>query len=72
TKSMQIAGLSVADMAAYQGVHRNSVSSWLNRRAQPRPANVRLWAIRTGVPYEWLTDGVWPDDESEESAQVNR
>ena len=66
-KSLQVAGLSVADMADYMEVHRNSVGAWLNRRSEPRPANIRLWAIRTGVPYEWLRNGTWP----EESDQVN-
>jgi transcriptional regulator with XRE-family HTH domain len=71
-KSLQVSGLSVAEMADYQGVHRNSVGAWLNRRNQPKPANLRLWAIRCGVPYAWLRDGTWPEDESENSGQVNR
>ena len=71
-KSLQVAGLSVADMADYMEVHRNSVGAWLNRRSQPRPANIRLWALRTGVPYQWLRHGTWPEDQFEESGQVNR
>jgi transcriptional regulator with XRE-family HTH domain len=69
-KSLQVSGISVAQMADYMEVHRNSVGAWLNRRSQPRPANVRLWAIRTGVPYEWLRYGTWPEDQFEESGQV--
>lgn len=71
-KSLYVSGTSVADMAGYLEVHRNSVGAWLNRRSQPRPANMRLWALRTGVPYEWLRHGTWPDDRSEESEQVNK
>jgi len=71
-KALLVAGISVADMAAYLEVHRNSVGAWLNRRTQPRPANLRLWAIRTGVPYEWLRYGTWPKDQFEESEQVNK
>ena len=26
------------------------------------PAIMRMWAQKTGVPYEWLRDGVWPDE----------
>jgi transcriptional regulator with XRE-family HTH domain len=70
-KSLQVAGLSVAEMAQYLEAHRNTVGAWLNRRNQPRPANLRLWAMRTGVPYEWLRYGTWPDDQLEESEQVN-
>jgi transcriptional regulator with XRE-family HTH domain len=66
-KSLQVAGLSVADMADYMEAHRNTIGAWLNRRARPRPANMRLWAMRTGVPYEWLRDGTWPEHPSEES-----
>jgi hypothetical protein len=62
-KSLQVAGLSVAEMADYMEVHRNSVGAWLNRRSEPRPANIRLWAIRTDVPYEWLRYGIWPEEE---------
>ena len=69
-KSLQVSGISVAQMADYMEVHRNSVGAWLNRRSQPRPANVRLWAIRTGVPYEWLRYGTWPEDQFGESGQV--
>lgn len=64
-KSLLVSGMSVAEMADFQGVHRNSVGAWLNRRNEPRPANMRLWALRTGVPYEWLRYGTWPEDESE-------
>jgi hypothetical protein len=53
-------------------VHRNSVGTWLNRRSRPRPANVRLWAMRTGVPYEWLRYGTWPEDQIKESEQVKK
>jgi DNA-binding transcriptional regulator YiaG len=67
-KSLQLSGISLAEMAAYMEVHRNSVGGWLNGRSQPSPANVRLWAIRTGVPYVWLRYGTWPEEESE---QVN-
>jgi hypothetical protein len=71
-KSLYVSGISVADMAQFLEVHRNSVGAWLNRRTQPRPANLRLWAMRTNVPYEWLRYGTWPDDSLGESEQVSR
>ena len=70
-KSRDVWGVSIVDMAAYLEVHRNSVGAWLNRRTRPRPANLKLWAMKTGVPYEWLRDGTWPEDSFEESEQVN-
>ena len=65
-ESLQVAGLSVGDMAEYIEVHRIA-STGGDRRTQPRPANIRLWAIRCGIPYEWLRYGTSPD----ESEQVN-
>lgn len=59
-KSLQHAGLTPQEMAAYLGVSRNSVWNWLGGRNQASPQTVRLWAMRTGVPYEWLRDGKNP------------
>jgi hypothetical protein len=54
------------------GAAAKGVGAWLNRRPRPRPANVRLWAMRTGVPYEWLRYGTWPEDQIKESEQVKK
>ena len=54
-KSMRHAGISITEMADYFDVHRNSISGWINGRIRPDTRTVRLWAFRTGVPYEWLT-----------------
>lgn len=70
-KSLQLSGLSVQDMTELLGCHRNSVSNWLNRRANPFPATLMIWAERTGVSYEWLRDGHWPANGSKPLSQVN-
>lgn len=57
-KSLRVGGLSVQEMADYLEVHRNSVSAWINGRTPPSAQTIRLWAMRTGVPYRWLRDGV--------------
>lgn len=57
-RSLAHAGMSIEDMAGELGVSRQSVSRWLNERAEPRIGYVKLWAIRTGVPLEWLVGGV--------------
>jgi transcriptional regulator with XRE-family HTH domain len=49
-------------MADYLEVSRNTVSAWINGRTQPRNRDVRLWALRTGFPYEWVRDGIEPTD----------
>lgn len=56
-KSMHTADITVAQMADYFGVHRNTVGGWINGRIKPDTRTVRLWALSTGVPYEWLRDG---------------
>jgi len=50
-------GVSVQEMADELGMNRNSLSRWLNDRAVPRRVIVKQWALRTGVPYEWIATG---------------
>ena len=56
-KSLKETGMSISDAAEYFGVHRNTVSGWLHGRINPDTRTLRLWAVLTGVPYEWLKDG---------------
>ena len=53
--------ISIGEIADYLGVHRNTVGGWLAGRTRPSTASVKLWALRTGVPYSWLTTGTPPD-----------
>lgn len=56
-KSLREADLGVQDMADYLDVSRNTVSAWINGRTPPSTQSLRLWALRTGLPYEWIKDG---------------
>lgn len=56
-KAMRVAGVSVAEMAEYLGVTRESVGRWINGRTAPSTQTLRLWSTRTGVSLEWLIDG---------------
>jgi transcriptional regulator with XRE-family HTH domain len=56
-KALRQADISVQDMAEYLGVARNTVSTWINGRIKPSSQTLRLWALRCGVPLEWLTEG---------------
>lgn len=59
-KALKHAGLGPGDMAAELGVSRNTVTNYLNGHTRiPGPA-LRLWAMRTGVPREWLETGKGP------------
>jgi hypothetical protein len=44
-------------MAQYLEVHRNTVSNWIYGHAKPPASAVKLWSMRTGVSYPWLTYG---------------
>ena len=59
-KALRVAGVGVQEMADYLGVARGTVGTWINGRITPSAQTVRLWALRTGVPYEWLRDGESP------------
>ena len=57
-RALAHAGMTTEEMAAELGVTRQTVSRWINERgAQPRAGFVKLWALRCGVPYEWLVAG---------------
>ena len=56
-KSLRESEFSAGEMAEYLGVGRTTVSTWLNGHVEPRLQTLRLWALRTGVPFEWLCDG---------------
>jgi transcriptional regulator with XRE-family HTH domain len=56
-KSLRTANTGVQEIADYLDVHRNTVGGWLHGRNPPDVRTLRLWAIRTGVSYEWLLHG---------------
>lgn len=47
-------GVSIHEMADELGVSRNTVGNYLAGRTRPAKAVLRVWAMRTGVPFEWL------------------
>lgn len=57
-RALAHAGVSVEAIAVEIGVSRSTVSRWMNDRgAEPRAGYIKLWALRCGVPYEWLRTG---------------
>lgn len=56
-KALREARINAGEMAAYLGVGRNTVSTWINGKIQPSTQTLRLWALRCGVSYEWLRNG---------------
>ena len=56
-KALKHRGIKVGEMADYLGVSRNTVGNYINGRTSPDKRTLRLWALRTGVPMEWLEHG---------------
>ncbi len=54
-KALRVADIGVQEIADYLGVSRNTVSTWINGRITPSTQTLRLWALRCGVDFEWLT-----------------
>ena len=61
-KSLQAADMTSQEMADYLEVNRNTVSRWINDEREPKRVILRLWAMRTGVPLEWIETGVTPEN----------
>ncbi|MFT4128252.1 MAG: helix-turn-helix transcriptional regulator [Gordonia sp. (in: high G+C Gram-positive bacteria)] len=59
-KSLRTSGVGVQEMADYLDVSRNAVGTWINGRVNPSVQTIRLWALRTGVPFVWLQTGETP------------
>lgn len=52
--------VSVADMAETLGCDRNTVGNYLSGRTTPRLPTLRVWAMRCGVPLDWIRYGTGP------------
>ena len=71
-KSLQLADISSQEMADYLEVSRNTVSRWINDEREPNRSFIRLWAMRTGVPLEWIETGHVPsgNDDGNDASMV--
>lgn len=57
-RALNHAGMQTDQMATELGVSRATVSRWLNDHgAAPKIAYLKVWALRCGVPLEWLLTG---------------
>ncbi len=59
-KALRVADMSVSEMAEYLGITRETAGRYMNGKANMPLHAVRLWALRTGVPFEWLKTGEVP------------
>jgi transcriptional regulator with XRE-family HTH domain len=56
-RALRVSDVSVQEMSEYLGVSRGAVSTWINGRITPGRQTLRLFALRTGFPFEWLESG---------------
>lgn len=61
-KSLKVSGVSSQEMAATLRVSRNTVSNYIHGNTNIPYLALREWALRTGVPFEWLERGVLNDE----------
>lgn len=59
-KALEVAGVSVQDMATACGVSRNTVGNWLSGRTAPSRGVLMLWSTVTDAPLNWLETGAVP------------
>lgn len=59
-KALRTSDLGVQEMADYLGVARSTVGKWINGHINPSKQSLRLWALRTGVDFDWLVTGESP------------
>ena len=60
-KARETAGMSQQRLADVVGIARASVVNYEKGHTAPREIVLRAWALATGVPLEWLRDGIEPD-----------
>jgi transcriptional regulator with XRE-family HTH domain len=57
-KALDHSSTSVQAMADELGVSRTTVSNYMALRTSPNRATLRVWALRCGVPFDWLAHGI--------------
>jgi transcriptional regulator with XRE-family HTH domain len=56
-RALAHAEIGAQEMADELGVTRSTISRWMHDRgAEPRAIYIKQWALRTGVPVEWLQE----------------
>lgn len=61
-KARERVGLSQSDFAAEIDVSPRSVSNYESEAVTPKKIVLKAWALRTGVPLEWIETGEVPNN----------
>jgi transcriptional regulator with XRE-family HTH domain len=60
--ALEFGGVSRDEIAAELDVHKNTITNYVKGHTPPPRAVLRVWALRTGVPFEWLLTGHISDE----------
>lgn len=71
-KALRDARMSTTAMAEFLGITRETAGRYMSGAAKVPLQTLRLWSLRTGVPMEWLTDGIVPEDVATEEPPAKR
>jgi transcriptional regulator with XRE-family HTH domain len=56
-RALEWGNITPEEMAATLGVHVNSIYNYASGRRIPKRGFIRVWALRCGVPFDWLEHG---------------
>jgi transcriptional regulator with XRE-family HTH domain len=62
--AMEFASVTRSEMAEYLGVSGNTISNYTKGHTAVPTSVQRLWALRCGVPYQWLVTGEYDHDDT--------
>ena len=68
-KARDAAGLNQDQLADELGISRRSITNYERGQATPIRSILIVWAMRCGVPFEWLADGTHPGGGGEEQVE---
>lgn len=68
--ALEHAHVSMGEMADLLEVSGNTIGNYLAGRSIPSAAVLRVWAMRCGVPLEWIKYGNNPDGDDPDRGTV--
>lgn len=69
--ALEIAELKPEDIAVELGLAATTVRNYLAGRTSPKRAVLVAWALRCGVPIDWLAEGVIPQTPPDDGGSVS-
>lgn len=61
-KALRVGKCKPGEMTRILGVSPATMTNYLSGKSRPKDGMLRPWALRCGVPFDWLSTGVEPQD----------